>query len=111
MGIGQADVTTQRLFEKIDFNTTYPNLLTSGGTDSAKIPMILDNQKLAIQAAIKTSVGGRPETVKLIRIPDTLHITEIEVSEAFIEEARATQGMEVLEGPYEWQFDENGNLF
>ena len=111
VGIGQADVTTQRLFEKIDFNTTYPNLLTSGGTDSAKIPMILDNQKLAIQAAIKTSVGGRPETVKLIRIPDTLHITEIEVSEAFIEEARATQGMEVLEGPYEWQFDENGNLF
>ena len=111
VGIGQADVTTQRLFEKIDPNTTYPNLLTSGGTDSAKIPMILDNQKLAIQAAIKTSVGGKAETVKLIRIPDTLHITEIEVSEGFIEEARNTPGMEILEGPYEWQFDDEGNLF
>ena len=111
VGIGQADVTTQRLFEKIDFNTTYPNLLTSGGTDSAKIPMVLDNQRLAIQAAIKTSVGGRPETVKLIRIPDTLHITEIEVSEAFIGEARQTKGLEILEGPYAWQFNADGDLF
>ena len=111
MGIGQADVTTRRLFEKFDPNTTYPNLLTSGGTDSAKIPMVLDSQKLAIQAAIKTSVGGRGETVKLIRIPDTLHITEIEVSEGFIEEARKTPGLEILEGPYDWTFDEEGNLF
>ncbi|MBR6028972.1 MAG: DUF2088 domain-containing protein [Clostridia bacterium] len=111
VGIGQADVTTQRMFEKIDFNTTYPNLLTSGGTDSAKIPMVLDNQRLAIQAAIKTSAGSDPEHVKLIRIRDTLHITEIEVSEAFIEEARKTEGLEVLEGPFELAFDENGNLF
>ena len=111
VGIGQADVTTQRLFEKIDFNTTYPNLLTSGGTDSAKIPMVLDNQRLCIQAAIKTSVGGRPETVKLIRIPDTLHITEIEISEAFLPEAQAVPEMEILSGPYEWEFDAEGNMF
>ena len=51
------------------------------------------------------------ETVKLIRIQDTLHITEIEVSEGFLEETRKTPGMEVLEGPYEWRFDEEGNLF
>ncbi len=111
VGIGQADVTTQRLFEKFDPNTTYPNLLTSGGTDSAKIPMVLDSQALAIRAAIKTAAGAKPETVKMIRIRDTLHITEIEVSEGFIDEVRHTPGMEVLEGPYDWCFDEAGNLF
>lgn len=111
VGIGQADVTTQRLFEKIDFNTTYPNLLTSGGTDSAKIPMVLDNQKLAIQAAIKTAAGADKDNVKLIRIRDTLHITEIEISEALLEQAKAIPQMEIVSEPYEWTFDEEGNLF
>lgn len=111
VGIGQADVTTQRLFEKIDFNTTYPNLLTSGGTDSAKIPMVLDNQKLAIQAAIKTAAGADKEHIKLIRIRDTLHITEIEISEALLEQAKAIPQMEIIGDPYDLEFDENGNLF
>lgn len=111
VGIGQADVTTQRLFEKIDFNTTYPNLLTSGGTDSAKIPMVLDNQRLAIQAAIKTAAGADKDHIKLIRIRDTLHITEIEISEALLAAAQAHPQMEVISGPYELEFDENGNLF
>lgn len=111
VGIGQADVTTQRLFEKIDFNTTYPNLLTSGGTDSAKIPMVLDNQRLAIQAAIKTAAGADKDHIKLIRIRDTLHITEIEISEALLAAAQAHPQMEVISGPYELEFDENDNLF
>ena len=111
VGIGQGDVTTQRLVDKMDFNTTYPNLLTSGGTDSAKIPMVLDSQKLAIQAAIKTSVGTNAANVRLIRIPDTLHITEIEISEGFLEQAKNTPGLEILEGPYALSFNEAGDLF
>ena len=111
VGIGQADVTTDRLFKKIDFNTTYPNLLTSGGTDSAKIPMVLDNQKLCIQAAIKTVVGLDPSKARIIRIPDTLHITDIEISEAFIPEAEKTEGIEIVSEPYELSFDSEGNLF
>ena len=111
VGIGQADVTTDRLFKKIDFNTTYPNLLTSGGTDSAKIPMVLDNQKLCIQAAIKTVIGLDPSKARIIRIPDTLHITDIEISEAFIPEAEKTEGIEIVSEPYELSFDSEGNLF
>lgn len=111
VGIGQADVTTYRLFEKIDFETTYPNLLTSGGTDSAKIPMVLDNQKKAIQAAVKTAAGADREKIKLIRIRDTLHLTEIEISEALLEQARQIPEMEIIDGPYAWTFDEEENLF
>ncbi len=110
VGIGQADVTTDRLFRKMDFNTTYPNLLTTGGTDGAKIPMVLDNQRLCIQAALKTC-GAAPAEAKLIRIPDTLHITDIEISEALIPLARETKGIEVVSEPYEWTFNEEGDLF
>lgn len=73
--------------------------------------MVLDNQKLCIQAAIKTAAGADRNAVKLIRIRDTLHITEIEISEALLEEARSNPQIEIVEGPYALPFDEKGNLF
>jgi len=111
VGVGSADMTTRRLFDKMDFNTTYPNLLTTGGTDSAKIPMVLDNQKLAIQAAIKTAIGADKDNIKMIRIRDTLHISEIQISEAFLKEAQDHPLIEIVGEPEELQFDEEGNLF
>lgn len=111
VGIGQADTTTQRLLDKMDCNTTYPNLLTTGGTDSAKLPMVFDNQKLAIQAAIKTAVGADRDHLRLIHIRDTLHIIEIQISEALLEEARQNPNIDMISGPEELVFDENGNLF
>ena len=111
VGVGSADTTTFRLFKKMDFNTTYPNLLTSGGTDSAKIPMVLDNQKLAIQAAIKTAIGADKKHIRMVRIRDTLHISEIQISEALLEEAENHPSIEIIGSPQELIFDENGNLF
>ncbi len=111
VGVGSADMTTRRLFEKMDFNTTYPNLLTSGGTDSAKIPMVFDSQKLAIQAAIKTAIGADKNNIRMIRIRDTLHISEIQISEAFLPEAQEHPLIEIVGKPEELEFDEDGNLF
>lgn len=111
VGVGSADMTTRRLFEKIDFNTTYPNLLTTGGTDSAKIPMVFGSQKLAIQAAIKTSIGADKDNIRMVRIRDTLHIAEIQISEALLEEAKRHPAIEVLGEPQELSFNEGGNLF
>jgi hypothetical protein len=47
-GIGDADTTTRRLFDKIDFETTYPNCLVTCTPRLVKIPMVLPNQKQAI---------------------------------------------------------------
>ena len=111
MGLGTADTTTRRLFEKMDFNTTYPNLLTTGGTDSAKIPMVFDNQRLAIQAAIKTAIGADRQRLRMVRIPDTLHLEHIQVSETLAEELRGDPRFELLGPPEDLPFDEHGNLF
>ena len=45
---------TKRYFEKIDFNQTYPNSLTTADPARAKTPMVLDNDLLAIQAAVSS---------------------------------------------------------
>jgi hypothetical protein len=109
VGFGIADYSVQRLFDKMDFEATYPNVLTSTVPVSAKIPIILANDKLAIQAAIKTCYCVN--NPKVVRIRDTLSMGEILISESLLEEAARNLNIEILEEPKGMQFDENGNLF
>ena len=111
MGIGMADVTTRRLFEKLDRDVTYPNCLTSGVTVSAKLPMWFDNDELTIKAAVQTLTGSDRNNLRIVRILDTLHLGKIWISEALAGEAEENKNVEVLSELEKLQFDENGNLF
>lgn len=110
-GIGCADVTTRRLFAKFDPETTYPNALTATLAPAVRLPMIMDNQRLAIQAGIKMAAGFDKRAIRLIRLSDTLHLDEFWISESLLAEARGDSRMEVLGGLEELRFDANGDLF
>lgn len=111
-GLGILDFTTRRAYEKFDFENTYPNALTSTVPMSVKIPMVLKSDKQAIQAAIKTCNILDKTAVRLARIKNTVHVSEIEISENLIEEARANPYLEVEEKPVpkEFPFDAAGNI-
>ncbi|WP_010282047.1 nickel pincer cofactor-dependent isomerase, group 22 [Bacillus timonensis] len=109
-GVGTADFTTQRLVDKMDLEFTYANGLTSTVVAPTKIATTLPNDKEAIQAAIKTCNILDFSTVKMVRIKDTLHVSEIEVSEALLEYVKEHPNIELISEPYEFDFDENGNL-
>lgn len=110
-GMGVADVTTRRLLEKFDSEATYPNALTATLTPAVRIPMVMDNQKLAIQTGVKTAAGFDKENIRMVRIADTLSLSRIWISEAMLEDARNTPGVTVIGEPKELAFDEEGNLF
>lgn len=110
-GLGIGDFTTQRAFDKFDFAETYPNSLTSNVPVSVKIPMVLPSDRFCIQAAVKTCLLWDKTQVRMVRIKDTLSLMEFEASESLLEEIQADERLEILEGPYELSFDENGNLF
>ncbi|MDK2799159.1 MAG: hypothetical protein PWP27_1755 [Clostridiales bacterium] len=110
-GMGMADFTTKRLFEKADLEKTYPNALTSTVPHTVKIPMILKNDREAIAAAIKTCNEIDKKNPRIVRIKNSLHIDEIYISEALLEEAKNDPDIEILEEPKYMQFDGNGNLF
>lgn len=110
-GLGIVDFTTERAFRKFSFEETYPNSLTSTVPASVKIPMVLKNDLLAIQAAIKTCNIADFRQVRFARIKNTLEAHSLEVSENLISEARANPRMEILSEPYELAFDGRGNLF
>ncbi len=84
-GIGLADITTRRLVDSIDYKATYTNVLTTRLWSAGRLPVILETDR----EAIKVAVGETPEDhLRLVRIKNTLHLEELEISEALLPEAR-----------------------
>lgn len=110
-GLGIADLTTQRAFEKFNFDQTYPNSLTTTVPLSVKIPMVLKNDRQAIQAAIKMSNLTDRTTVRMLRIQNTAKLQDIEISENLAEYAAAHPNMKILEEAYDLVFNTEDNLF
>jgi hypothetical protein len=105
-----ADITTRRLFNKMDLEYTYANVLTSTVTPSARIGLIMDSDRLAIQAAMKTCNAPDLGRIRMARIANTLHVAEIYISECMLEEARKHPDIVVLGEPQPWLFDAAGNF-
>jgi hypothetical protein len=109
-GVGLADFTTRRLVSRLDYEAMYANALTSRVTTSVRIPAALDTEREAIQAAVKTC-GVRDLTrVRLVRIPDTLHLGLVRISEALLDEARAHPALEIAGPATEMAFGPDGRL-
>jgi hypothetical protein len=109
-GVGMADITTRRLFNKMDLEYTYANVLTSTVTPSARIGLIMDSDRLAIQAAIKTCNVPDRRRIRMARIANTLHVGEIYVSECMREDALRHPSIEISGDAQPWRFDSAGNL-
>jgi hypothetical protein len=110
-GLGILDFTTKRVFDKFDFEQTYPNSLTSTVPVSVKIPMVLKNDKLAVKAAIKTCNIDDFRDVRLARIKNTLCMELIEISENLLEEAKRNPMVEILGEPEKITFNQDDNLW
>lgn len=111
-GVGLADVTTMRLYRKIDFRATYINGLTSGigGVQRVKLPIVAPTDRDAIAAAILTCGRADATQVQLVRIKNTLELHEILISEALLPQARQIPHLEILGGPEPFEFDAEGRI-
>jgi hypothetical protein len=109
-GVGTADFTTRRLTDMTDWTATYMNGLTSTVCAPTKTATTLETDLLAIKAAVKTCNILDYTTCRMVRIQDTLHLGEIEISENLVEEARKYAEITILTEAYELDFDEFGQL-
>jgi hypothetical protein len=110
IGVGQADICTQKLFEGADLETTYVNSLIATVTSVARLPMILPTDYDAIRAAILTCNIGDFSKVRLVRIRDTLHLGELLVSEALVDEVSGKANVISVDGPVEMKFTDGAAL-
>jgi len=110
IGLGMADFSTKRVFDKLDFDATYPNGFTSTVVSGVRVPVILKSDELAIKSAIFVCTNIDKTKPKIVRIKNTSHIEEISISEALVDEAKTHTNMTMLEEPKEVIFDKDGNL-
>ena len=110
-GIGSADVITMRLYKELDVASTYANVITSMNLDGGAIPIVMNNDHDAIALAVKTVVRVKPDDCRIVRIRNTLHLGEIEVSASLIDEVRRQpERFGIAELPRDVKFDTQGNL-
>jgi hypothetical protein len=105
-GIGHADLATRRLVDAIDYKATYTNVVTTRLWAAGRLPVILETDREAIEVAVGETP---PEQVRLVRIKNTLHLEELEISAALLPEAKVA-GLEVIGEARPLQFDATGRI-
>jgi hypothetical protein len=109
-GIGLADFTTRRLAGKIDWEPTYVNALTACSPGGPKLPPVLDTARDAIAVALSCLGLDRPEDARVVRIKNTLHLGEVEVSQALLPAVAGRADLSVLAPPRPLGFLPDGAL-
>jgi hypothetical protein len=110
IGIGFADMTTWRLVKKIDYAAMYMNGITSSDTHDSKVPMAFDTDRDAIRAALRMNGLTPAEQARVVRIKNTLLLTEMDVSEALLDDVKAHERVTQVTAPTPVTFDMDGNL-
>ncbi|MDZ7696362.1 MAG: lactate racemase domain-containing protein [Deltaproteobacteria bacterium] len=110
IGIAQADFTTRRLVDKIDFQATAINCLTACAPEAAKIPLAYDTDREAIEVALKTIRPCKTEDIRLVHIKNTMELSHMMVSEGCLPTLKQIKGQHVGEEVLELLFDSMGNL-
>ncbi len=110
VGVGHADATTLRFFNKMDFLATYPNALTATTTLPVKLPMVMRDDEMAIRAAVKICNEVEPGNLRMVLVRNTLSMEHIYLSKAFLNQIGHIPGL-TAEGPASpLPFDGDGNL-
>lgn len=109
-GMGLADFVTKRFRDRIDFQATYLNTLTATFVQRARLPIVMDSDREAIATALKTLGSPPPQSVRAIRVANTLMLEHLWVSPAVCDEIRMRSDVETLGAAEAICFDAGGNL-
>ncbi|WP_312432406.1 lactate racemase domain-containing protein [Lacrimispora sp.] len=111
IGLGYSSATTKRVFEKLDLASMYPNAITCTVLGGVRIPIIMESDKEAISVCIKTCNEIDKTRPRIVRIPNSLHLEHIMLSEDYMEVIKGNPNIEIESEPMELPFDENGMLW
>ena len=109
-GIGLAEFTNTRTLDQIDRRITAINCLTGGHPTAAMLPIAFDTDREVIAAALPTLGLVEPEAARVVQIADTLHLSEVLVSQVYLPEVVKRPDLEIVAGPFDMPFDMDGNL-
>lgn len=110
VGIGMADVITDRLLHKIDWTPTHINSLTASTPAAIRTPIHFPSDRLCLEKIAPTvgKFSTRELTIGWIR--NSLDLGHLGLSENLLPEIRKNPSLEILGPARELEFDAEGNL-
>ncbi|MCZ6633650.1 MAG: lactate racemase domain-containing protein [bacterium] len=109
-GIGMAEFTTKRLVDKIDYHATYTNVITGQHVSAAAVPLHYETDAEILQVALESIGLIEPENARVLWIPNTLDVGEVEASEAYLELAQMRDDLEILTDLRPLEVEPDANL-
>ncbi|MCG8483064.1 MAG: lactate racemase domain-containing protein [Clostridia bacterium] len=95
-GLGLGDVTTKKVFNKLDFEKTYANEIAARSEKiTSAIPIVMESEREAIIAAMVKCFDVENDQYKIVRIQDTMNLEEIMISEALLPFAKQSNKIEL----------------
>jgi hypothetical protein len=110
IGIGLADFITRKVVGKIDYRATYINSITAITPEKARLPLICENDKEAVDFAIATAGPVDFESVKIVWINHTSKLDEMWISKGLLHEVTEKENLKIIGNEHEMKFDDYGNL-
>ncbi len=110
LGIGLADITTDRLVDRIDSAPTRLNALASSGLANVRVPIHCPTDRECLELVAPTVGKTDLDQVTYGWIRNTLQLSELMVSENLKPQIAGNPGIDILGDPVELPFDAEGNL-
>lgn len=96
-GMGNADVITKRLYNKINFTPIYVNGITCHDTQGIRMPVVMETDELALRMCLYTCIRRNAvRDGRVVMIKNTADLQKIYISEALLEEAKHIEHLSIL---------------
>ena len=109
IGLGMADVVSERLVKEMDKVSTYTNALSAMTPASARIPMSFASDAECLSAALRLA-GADPANARIVRVRNTLALDRFVASSTYASEIAEREDLTVLQSSQDWRFTDEGDF-
>jgi len=110
LGIGIVDFCTERLLAAVDLEATRTNAIASLHLSAARLPFAYPSDREVLTVALQTIGSEGPDQARVLWIPNTRDLHELECSESFLVPARERNDLAPLTASRTLRFDPRGDL-
>lgn len=109
-GLGMAEFCRSDVLHSMDVHATRTNCLTGGHVTAAMLPVDYRTDREILDASLPLIGLADPPEARLMWIRNTLEVSRMVCSEAYWDEARRRDDLEILDDPRPLPLDRHGNL-
>jgi hypothetical protein len=110
VGVGMAEIISDRLLNKINWGATYVNSLTACTPAGIRTPIHFPSDRECLEKIAPTAGKLDTKDITLGWISNSLELRVLALSEDLLPEVRRNPRLEIVSPPLELQFDSEGNL-